>query len=254
MTNFWILIFDIDSSFVIGNLSLSFVMFQKYFQNISVIFFCLFFPANVFAMSSQNYKIDADVIGAAGGLGTSANYKLTDTVGEPVIGIGQSANYKTQAGFWYMVNYVISLQVDSNTVNLGTLTPGTPVTGQSVITVMTDSWGGYDLLTSQNHSMTHTNTVTTIPEYSCAIGSPCLWSGIGLGFTVKAGTGVNVKWGSNPSFKYAYFPLADTIFHQKAGYTSGADQTTVEYKLDVATSQRSGNYSNIITYTAMPKL
>lgn len=207
------------------------------------------------AMSSTNYKIDADVIGVAGGEGISTNYKLTDTLGEPVIGIGQSASYQLQAGFWYMVNYIISLQVDSNTVNLGTLTPGTPVTGQSVLTVTTDSWGGYDLLASQNQEMTHTDTVTTIPNYSCDITTPCLWSGTGLGFSVTSGTGVEAKWGTTPNFKYAYFPLADTIFHEKTGYTGGGgDITTVGYKLDTPATQRSGNYSNIITYTAMTKL
>lgn len=205
-------------------------------------------------MGSTNYKIDADVIGVAGGLGTSASYKLTDTIGEPVIGIGQSTNYQMQAGFWYMVNFIISLQVDSNTVNLGNLTPGTPVTGESVLTVATDSWGGYDLLASQNHQMTHSDTVTTIPNYSCDIASPCLWSGAGLGFTVKSGTRVESKWGTTPNFKYAYFPLTDTIFHEKTGYTSGGDVTTVGYELDAPTTQKSGSYSNIVTYTAMTKL
>lgn len=206
------------------------------------------------AMSSTNYKIDADVIGISGGTGTSENYKLTDTAGEPVIGIGQSENYGIQAGFWYMVNFVISLQVDSDTVNLGTLTPGTPISGQSILTVMTDSWGGYDLLANQNRQMTHTDALTTIPNYSCDISAPCLWSGTGLGFTVKSGTGVDNKWGTDPNFKYAYFPLTDTIFHQKTGYTSGGDLTTVGYKLDTAATQKSGTYSNIITYTAMAKL
>lgn len=227
---------------------------KKKFQNISVIFIILFFPISVLAMSSANYKIDADVIGVAGELGSSTNYKLTDTLGEPVIGIGQSTNYQMQAGFWYMVNFIISLQVDSNTVNLGTLTPGTPVVGQSVLTVTTDSWGGYDLLASQNHQMTHTDTVTTIPNYSCDIANPCLWSGVGLGFTIKSGTGVESKWGITPNFNFAYFPLVDTIFHEKTGYTSGGDVTTVGYELDVTTTQKSGNYSNIITYTAMTKL
>jgi hypothetical protein len=75
-------------------------------------FFCLMLfvfllPVNALAMSSTNYEINADVVGAAGGLGTSTNYRLTDTAGEPVIGIGQSTNYQLQAGFWYMVNFII---------------------------------------------------------------------------------------------------------------------------------------------------
>lgn len=219
-----------------------------------LILLLIFAPHISLAMSSETYKINADVVGAGGNLGTSETYKLTDTLGQPVIGIGGSETYNLKAGFWYMVNYALSLSVDSNTVNLGTITPGTPTTGQSILTVTTDSWGGYDLFTSQNHSMMHTDATTTIPDYSCAIANPCLWSGTGLGFTLTSGTQVESKWGSTPNFKYAAFPLSATIFHTKTGYTSGGDQTTVGYKLDTPATQKSGAYSNIITYTATSKL
>ena len=214
----------------------------------------IFSPFYTEAAFSENYKINADVIGVGGEAGDSESYMLKDTLGEPIIGPGTSETYKTKAGFWYMVTTAISLIVDSNTVNLGTLTPGTPVTGQTIISVATDAWDGYDLYTSQNHQMLHMDTVTTIPNYSCDIGTPCLWSGVGLGFSVTAGTSVEAKWGTSPNFKYAYFPLSPTVFHQKSGYLSGVDQTTVGYKLDAPSTQKSGTYSNIITYTAMERL
>jgi len=206
------------------------------------------------AAESENYKINADVLSVGGDAGSSENYKLTDTLGEPVVGIGASENYKSKAGFWPMVNTAISLVVNSNAINLGSHTPGTPITGNSIITVTTDSWGGYDLLASEDHNLLHEYSVATIPDYSCAINAPCLWSGTGLGFTVASGTGVESKWGSDPNFKYAYFPESDAIFHIKTGYTSGGDETEVEYKLDTPTTQKSGSYSNTITYTAISKL
>lgn len=212
------------------------------------------FPFFCSATSSENYKIDADVIGIGGALGSSENYKLTDTIGEPIIGIGTSENYKTKTGFWYMVGTSLSLAVDSNTKNLGNIDPGTPVAAESTLSVTSDSWGGYDLLCSEDNPMTHTDTLTTVSNYSCTIASPCLWSGTGLGFTVESGTGVNPKWGSNPDFKYAGFPVADTIFHEKTGYSSGADDTVVQYKVDTPGTQKSGYYSNMITYTAIAKL
>ena len=153
-----------------------------------------------------------------------------------------------------MVNTAINLTVDSSTVNLGTITPGTPVEGQSVLTVTTDSWGGYDLKVNEDHNMTHTDAVTTISDYSCTIASPCLWSGVGLGFTIKSGTGVDAKWGTNPTYKYAYFPGTSTNFHSKTGFSSGGDATTIGYKVDTAASQKSGQYSSMITYTALTKL
>jgi hypothetical protein len=206
------------------------------------------------AMSSETFKINADVIGTGGQSGASETYKLTDTIGEPVIGINESETYKSKAGFWHMVGVSISLMVDSNVVNLGTLNPGSPVTGDSVLSVTTDAWGGYELYVSQNHSMTHTDTITTIPEFSCAIDNPCLWSGTGLGFSVISGTDVDAKWGTSPNYKYAYFPNVLTKFHETAQYISGADETMVEYKVDVPVSQKAGNYSNIITFMAMEKL
>lgn len=206
------------------------------------------------AMSSETYRIDADVIGSAGGLGTSESYKLTDTLGEPVVGIGQSETFAAQQGFWYMLTYSLTMSINSNTVNLGLLHPGIARTGQSMITVTTDSWGGYDLFASENHAMLHADSFTTLPDYPCLISAPCVWSGVGLGFSIISGTGVDPKWGSNPDYNYAAFPLSPTIIHTKTGYSSGGDNTTIEYKVDAPPTQKSGSYSNIITYTATAKL
>lgn len=225
---------------------------MKYKLIIAVVF--IFVPGIVFAMSSTNYKIDADVIGASGELGSSANYKLNDTMGEPVIGIGSSANYQLQQGFQYMINTGISLTVDSNTKDLGSVNPGSSAEGQSTLGVTTDSWGGYDILMSENHAMLHTDAVTTIPDFSCAISNPCAWSGNGFGFTVISGTDVEAKWGTSPNYNYAAAPLSDTVFHTKTGYTSGEDQTVVGYNVAPIAAQKEGTYSNIILYTVLAKL
>ena len=227
----------------------------KYLRKIGIALFCFFLLAeNVLSASSTNYRIESDVIGIAGNTSGSTNFNLSDTLGQPVVGLGGSTTYKVQDGFWHTVNFSLSLTLDSNDLDLGTVTPGSPVVGQTTISVITDAWGGYDLLTNQNHSMTHTDATTTIPDYSCLIASPCAWSGTGLGFTVASGTAVEAKWGTSPNYNYAAFPLASTIFHTKGGYLSGADQTVVGYKLDVPSTQKSGQYSNIIYYTAMTKL
>ena len=227
---------------------------KKIFKT-SLFFTGLFFGyAGMAAMTSETYSIKSDVIGSAGGLGTSETYNLRDTLGEPVIGMGQSETFNAQQGFWYMLNYSLTMAIDSNTVNLGTVVPGTPRTGNSTITVTTDSWGGYDIYASENNAMRHTDATTTLQDYSCGINSPCIWSGVGLGFSVTAGTGVDAKWGSDPNYKYAGFPLSPTIIHAKTGYTSGGDNTTVQYKVDAPPTQKSGAYSNVITYTATAKL
>ncbi len=207
-------------------------------------------------MSSANYQINADVISAGGTLGTSANYTLHDTIGESAaIGVGSSTNYILKDGFWQTVNTYVHFSVDSATVNFGTLTPGTPVTGSSALSVTTDAWNGYTLTIEQNHNMRHANGTDEIAPHAGTIGAPLVWSApnnMGLGFTVSAGTQVESKWGGGT--KYAAIPDSATAFHTKVGYRSSADVTTVGYKLDVPGTQRSGHYENIVTFTVMPSL
>jgi hypothetical protein len=205
-------------------------------------------------MSSGNYKINADSLNAGGAESGSTNFKLGDTLGEAVIGEGTSASYKEKAGFWFMVNTYLTLAVDGNTEDLGTLLAGTPVTGQTVVSVTTDSWNGYSLQVSEDHPMRHTDTVTDIANHNGTIAAPLLWADPnhqGFGFTITNGTGVDPKWGSSPNFKYAAFPGSATEAHAKSGYKSAVDDTTFGYKADVAASQKSGAYSCTVTYTAV---
>ncbi len=216
----------------------------------------LLLPVVAIAATDGTYNITVDNVGFAGGQESGdGTYSLFDTVGTPLVGLGTGANYKTQDGFWYMVNNTISLVLDSNTKDLGTITPGSPNTAITTATVTTDAWGGYNLLISENHSLIHTiDGVTTIADYAGTIAAPTTWSGTGFGFTVINGSGIEAKWGTTPNNNYAGIPTTDTVFHDKTGFTSGGDDTTVEYKIDVPSTQKSGTYSNIVTYTAISKL
>ncbi len=223
---------------------------------LSLAMILLVLPIIVIAATDGTYNITVDNIGFAGGEASAdGTYNLSDTVGTPLVGLGTSTNYKTQDGFWYMVNNTIALVLDSNTKDLGTITPGSPNTATTTATVTTDAWGGYELLISENHSLTHTvDGTTTIADYAGTIATPTAWSGTGLGFTVTNGSGVAAKWGTSPNNNYAGIPTTDTVFHDKSGYTSGGDDTVVEYKADVPSTQKSGTYTNTVTYTAISKL
>jgi len=218
----------------------------------------LFFPFSViWAMGSASYKIDADSLNSGGALGSSASFMLGDTLGEFVAGEGASNSYKTQDGFWQMVNTYLTLTVDSNTKNLGSLLPGSPITGQTTVTVTTDAWNGYSLNVSEDHPMQHTDTVTEIDDYSGSINTPTLWeapNNLGFGFTLISGTGLDAKWGSSPNFKYAAFPAVATTAHAKTGYKSAADETAFGYKVDAPSDQKSGAYACTVTYTAVASL
>ncbi len=216
----------------------------------------LILPVIALAATDGVYNITVDNIGFSGGESiTDSVYDLFDTIGEPLVGIANSEDYKTQDGFWYIANNTISLGLDSNTKDLGTVVAGTPNTAMTSVTVITDAPGGYDLLISKDHELTHSiDGSTTIPDYTGSIATPTTWSGIGLGFTITSGTDVDVKWGTTPNNNYAGIPNLDTVFHEKSGYTSGDDITVIEYKIDVSGTQRSGEYTNNITYAAISKL
>jgi hypothetical protein len=205
-------------------------------------------------MSSGSYKINADSVNIGGAASSSGSYKLNDTIGEIATGEGASGTYKMKAGFWHMVNTYLTLSVDSNTKDLGSLLPGSPITGQTTINVTTDSWSGYALTVSKDHKMLHTDTSTTIDDHNGTITTPILWgapNNLGFGFTIFSGTNVDSKWGSSPNYKYAAFPDISTTAHSKPDYKSPADETVVGYKVDVLGSQKSGAYSCTITYTAV---
>ena len=230
--------------------------FQKtarFFLVLAAIFWPLVCPAQ---MSSDSYKINADSINAGGAPGSSATYKLNDTMGEIATGEGASGTYKLKAGFWQMVNTSLTLTVDTYNKYLGTLLPGSPITGETTVDVTTDSWNGYTLNVSKKDKM-RMDAVTTIDDHNGTIAEPVLWSApnnLGFGFTIISGTNVDSKWKENLEYKYAAFPDIATTAHSKPDFKSPADRTVIGYKVDVPESQKAGAYSCTVTYTAVGSL
>jgi hypothetical protein len=208
-------------------------------------------------MQSGNYKIDADSLNTGGGFSSSENFKVGDNLGEVINGEGASTSYRVKDGLQYMIDSYLTLTLDSNSQDLGSITYGTPATGQTVATVTTDAWSGYAINVSKNHAMLHTNGTLTIPDQAGTLTTPVLWqapNNVGFGFTVLSGTEVETKWGESPNYKYAGFPDLSTTAHQKSGFQSGADETTFGYRVDIPDNQGAGTYSSTITYTAVTQL
>jgi len=107
----------------------------------------LVIPGIVFgAMSSTNYFIYADTVDFGGGVGTSTNYNLQESLGGYAGGISTSTNYQIRAGFQIVEVGILSLNLDSNSMNFGTLsTAGAVATGNINATVDTNSATGYVL-------------------------------------------------------------------------------------------------------------
>jgi len=212
-------------------------------------------PATDAARStSTNYQLDPDVVSNFGVRGGSANYGLINSGGEAATGTNASSSYKLGTG--YIAQLIQSVELTLNpasTLTIPTVIPGTSQNASIQAIVRTDA-PAYDLAVNQNHNLTHTDTVTTIPGVSGTIASPALWTEgttKGLGFTITGGTQIEAKWGTTPNFKYAAMPNTATTFHSHSGYLGGSsDTTTVQYRLDAVSSQKSGTYTNIATFTA----
>jgi hypothetical protein len=142
-------------------------------------------------------------------------------------------------------------------LTLPSVTPGASQTVDSDITVLTDA-GGYDLAIQQNNNLKHTDNSTTISAISSGdIITPATWTEgttKGLGFTLKSGVSLPAKWGTTPNFKYSAIPGSSTTFYSRTGLSGGAkDAMVMQHRLDVATSQKSGAYTNTVTITATTK-
>ncbi len=163
-------------------------------------------------------------------------------------------------------------------VDFGMVTADTPVVGASTCSVLTNHEAGYDLFVDRTTNadtsvLKHTDTTTYISDLTGWNGSnAAAWTGgttKGLGFRVQSVSGAtknNTWWGAA-----ATCPTGDDATALFAGipqdpdtttpipvmdhdsYAIGATTTTICYKLDVATTQKSGVYSGDITYTAIGK-
>ncbi len=133
---------------------------------------------------------------------------------------------------------------------VGTVISGTSNTSAYDAIVRTDA-GGYSLGVNQNQNLTSGGNA--IPAVSGSIGSPVTWvegTTKGLGFSLFGtnATALPGKWSSGNA--YAAFPGSATTYYARAGYSGGTkDYINMRLRLDVASTQASGEYQNTITTT-----
>ncbi|MCL5406976.1 MAG: hypothetical protein M1429_00525 [Patescibacteria group bacterium] len=200
---------------------------------------------------------------------TAANVSYVNTSYSTNTGIHFCAAYSTNGGnntTWSFstgatCNDSITLNVDNNSLTFGNLLPGNVFTGTTITTVTTNYGNGYTLgvndnIAGTNSALVHDDGVTYIADYTGTITTPTLWSGTGLGICVYAATNKDTaKWGTgtteaDSNNKYAGVPQATTTINSKTGSPTTNDQAYIGYKLVVPNTQKTGNYSGTITYTA----
>ncbi len=207
------------------------------------------FSALAVGMSGGTYKIPFDSINIGGSdFASSGSYMMFDTIGENAPGYSSGGSYAmNMAGYRQPTGLILVL----STTNLiiGNIQQNQNASAQITTTVTTDAANGYNLFIKENQSLT--SGVNTIPDFGGTIAAPIPWAGNGFGFTLSSGTGLDPKWGGGTN--YAGIPTVSTLMHPKSGYSAVADDTDVDFYVNVG-AQPLGTYTNIVTFTALPKL
>lgn len=214
----------------------------------------LLFSATVHAerFTSPSYTIDASGIGASlAGPQSSTSYQLTSSGGESVIGDGSSGSYKLGEGYVAQLEQSLQLSLSPGTITIPPITPDTSQFSNVTASILTDA-PGYTLSVNQNNDLTRSSGGNTIPAVSGTIASPVTWAegttkGLGFSLVSTNATALPAKWNAGAS--YAAFPLTSTAFYTRTGLSGGTTDTLgMRVRLDVATTQLTGSYTNTVTW------
>lgn len=165
----------------------------------------------------------------------------------------------------------IVFSIDSDTVNLGGITPGEgPVTSTSILTVSTGDSNGFSIKVKRNDSdatldldgdssINISDRTAWDPSANGENGNAAVWqsSDKEFGFRVKK-TDTDSEnysetwWGTDDTdnAKFAGFPSSSQTLVNRTSASIPSTDSKVLYKLDVANTQPTGDYSGGITYTA----
>lgn len=161
----------------------------------------------------------------------------------------------------------VTISVDAATVALGTVVAGSNSTGTSVISVSTNSPGGYQLLVRDESDAWALDAAggATIPDWTGTSATPTVWaagtSG-GFGMSVLAVTGPGAKdtarWGTGSTAtdytnnRYAGLKATiDTLAHQRTSFSAGTDTVTVGWRANVGATQLAASYDATTSWTAI---
>ena len=158
-------------------------------------------------------------------------------------------------------NMTVSCGADVDIDNGGSVTAGTPESNSTTCTVTTNDEDGYNLQIADDNAGSDAlvNGSHTIADKTAwdGAGNAAAWSGTGLGFGVYASTATKntTWWGTGSACHdannlYAGLPDGDTNIMEHTSYSSNSTTTSVCYRVDVASTQASGEYSGSVTYTA----
>ncbi len=221
------------------------------------------FPVFTFA---QSLDVENDTIDQMGQEKESDNYKVNDALGQTTSGEIVSDNFIIQSGVMYYDLIPLSFTISNTVVDFGTLTPRTPATGSSDITVITNSPEGYKVTTYETTPFKLKNvTGTQKVPYGAANGDDLPFNSItestegswtdydtefGFGFTVEnlTGTDATLTSGYREFADYSFSEIPQEIMSKNGSTPETGASTRVTYQVNVDDIQPAGTYENTIVY------
>lgn len=212
-------------------------------------------------VQSENYRIIFPNFNSGAGIPSSDNYYLNTTIGQTAPGLFSSTGFRVKSGFQY-INSIIpfSFSVSDIQINFGVLTPGTPSTDTSILTVSAGGAGGYTVKASENNPLKTSdgsNTIIdTLCDSTCSETSAGTWtsnSRYGFGFNMS-GDDIPADFVNTDYFRqFSDRNSAENPAIIMSSINVGRERTaTITYKVNVSGVQPAGTYQNIITFTAIP--
>ena len=166
----------------------------------------------------------------------------------------------------------LTFSIDLSNFDVGTVTPGSPVTATNTLTVATSNATGFNIKIKRNDSDTtidlDSDAAVNFPDRLAwdptGSGNASIWlvSDREFGFRVRQtgtdGDNYNATWwgsdDTDTNAKLAGFPNTSKTIVNRTTNPLGETDSVVIYKLDSLNSQRTGVYSGSITYSAVVNL
>lgn len=237
-----------------------------------LISFVLTCPTTVFAtvMQNSNWIVKDGNFNPISGTSTNSNFKLnfssqgysnftgtnyTVTSGFQLSGTGSSTT-TSSASALPSLRFTIS----NLTVNFGELNPGEPILRANTVKISNSSSYGYTINAKENHPMRSINSEiadTTCDSGTCTETSANAWTSpltYGFGYRCDniSGTGCNSQFSQRSFYKQFANTEANETAQNVAAGSWGESEVQITYKVNIAQSQKPGDYENIINYIAAP--
>lgn len=220
------------------------------------------FPFRLYAqsMSNNNYIIQTEEINPVSATDLNSNSKPSVEKQDP--NVSESVNVKVRSGFGSeLTKLPFSASLSSDIVDFGNLSPTNPIVRTIDLGIANSPIFGYSVLAFEDHALRKDSEFipdTTCDNGDCSQESPGVWTNTltyGFGYRCDNLKGADCNNSFMNQIFYKHFSdISSSEVPQSITKGIGTDDKSVRlsYKANVAETQAQGEYSNTITFIAVP--